>query len=68
MRCCVHLTRCIDVKSEGSILFEETVICIHCVFKEICRALRIGTGEVLLGIYSSIVVSMKDVAYDFVPE
>ena len=66
--CCVQLTRCINVKSEGSILFEETMICIHFVFKEICRALCIGTGDVLLGIYSSIVVSTKDVAYDFVPE
>ena len=31
------------------------------------QALCIGAG-VLLGIYSSIVVSTKDVAYDFVPE
>ena len=68
MPCHVHLTRCIDVKSEGSIVFEQTRICIQCVFKEIYRALCIGTGEVLLGIYSSIVVSTKDVAYEFVPE
>ena len=28
----------INVKSEGSILIEETVIHSHCVFKEICGA------------------------------
>ena len=30
-----------DVKSEGSVLLEETVIRSHCVFKEIRGALRI---------------------------
>ena len=31
----------IDVKSEDSILLEETVIRSHCAFKEICGALRV---------------------------
>ena len=30
-----------DIKSEGSVLLEETVIHSHCVFKEIHGALRV---------------------------
>ena len=30
----------INVKSEGSILLEETVTCSHCILKEICGALH----------------------------
>ena len=38
--CYIHLAG-IDVKSEGSIHLQETVIHSHCVFKEICGALHV---------------------------